>query len=180
MTLKAIKRRLRRRRRTGRKRTVKVVKREPNGRAQREPQEPMLPTQERLEKVAGGVDLEETDRAGVRVVRIKHECLLDALRTAGDLGTARTGERRYAAGMWLRRLYLRTQQPVVVGAYGHQTAAAHEMSDEMAEAHATYNRTIIAMGDKFCVLRDVCCHDTRRGTVSLQYALDYLADWRGM
>lgn len=174
MTKSALKRK-----RAGRKRAAKVLRREANGRAQRGPVEPLMPTPERIAK-GGVIDLVETMQAGVRCARVKHECLLDVLRDCGDLGKGQEATRRYDAGLWLRRLYLRTHEPVVVGAYGDQTAAAYEISDELAAAHSIYRRAMLALGPEFGALRQVCCQDQPARLDTLKRGLDRLANWRGI
>ena len=138
-----------------------------------------MPTPERLAK-GGAIDLEETIHAGILRARAKYSCLLDVLMDCGDLGESTVAARRYDAGIWLRRLYIRTREPSVVGAYGHQSAAAYEMSDELAAAHSLYRRTMLAMGPEFGVVRQVCCDDRPGRLALLTRALDRLANWRGL
>lgn len=109
----------------------------------------------------------------------KHECLLDVLHDCGDLGAPGIGARRYDAGLWLRRLYLRTHDERVIWRYDTLGRDQSEMSDEMAAAHGLYRRTMLAMGPEFGVLRQVCCDDRPRQLSYLLRALDRLADWRG-
>lgn len=136
-------------------------------------------TRERWSK-SNALKLEETIHAGVLRARAKYACLLDVLHDCGDLGEGPPGARRYDAGLWLRRLYLRTHDEHVIWRYDTLGRDQSEMSDELAAAHALYRRTMLAMGPEFGVLRQVCCDD-RPGRLSLlQRALDRLADWRGI
>ena len=168
--------------RRGRKR--KAGPRERSGRLQRSAAEPDHGTRERWAQ-SGGLELEETIVAGVRRARARYECLLDVLYARGDLGGGPEAVRRYDAGLWLRRLYLRTHKRTVASRYettnrdlvGRQLA---EMSDELAYAQALYRRTLLAMGPDFGVLRSVCCDDRPSRLSLLLRALDRLADWRGL
>lgn len=168
--------------RRGRKR--KSGARERSGRLKRGGFEPDHGTRERWAH-GGGMELEETIVAGLHRARAKYECLLDVLHARGDLGSARDATRRYDAGLWLRRLYLRTHKRTVGSRYdvvdrdkiGRQQT---EMSDDLAVAHRLYRRTMLAMGSDFGVLRLVCCDDRPSRLNLLHRALDRLADWRGM
>ncbi len=136
-------------------------------------------TEERWRR-GGGLELAETIEAGILQARARYECLLDLLHKRGDLGEGPSGSRRHDAGLWLRRLYLRTHGERLVWSYDQLGRDHSEMSDEQARVHGLYRRTMLAMGPEFGVLRRACCDDRPTRLSLLRRALDQLADWRGL
>ena len=110
------------------------------------------------------------------------ECLLDAMREAGTLGSELDrSNRRHAAGLWLRRLYQGVMMPrVTMDLSRDGDRGQAEMSDRQAARHSLYCRTIKALGPDWKMIRQVCCEDRRVFSPRLLPALDRLADWRGM
>ena len=139
------------------------------------------PTPERLTK---GDDIVpyETEDAGVFAHQNATECQLDRMYHQGRLGDQEhEGKRRYDAGMWLRKLYLKTHPTEGVMGYHDAGKDQGEMTDQMAWNLKCFMDTARHMGLYWRHLDQVCCMNCGYGTVdTLLEALDALADHRGM
>ncbi len=155
-------------------------------RSSRAPADPAVaaPTAERLAKGPAIVRV-ETIAAGVTVPFNKEECLLDRLYRRAWLGPpgGDAARRRLEAGLWLRRLYVKTHDLAEgVWRYHEGGRDQSEMTDRQAWNHKCYLDTARALGAHWRPLEAACCLDrvSVRSAGALQRALDALADHRGM
>ena len=134
------------------------------------------PTQERMAK--SPMKLSATDVHNDYTWRLDTECELDRLKESGLLEP--DTERRYAAGIGLRSLYLRLYSSEGVGSYTktpvHETG---EMDDEYAWNFKAWLDTQRALPRYWKTLHTVCCEDARYPYIhAIQDALDELARHR--
>lgn len=127
-----------------------------------------------------------TEDAGIDATLILDECLLDTLKFAGQLDGPKQEDvqRRYDAGIWLRRLFGRAGLRRRVGmSFEPRSPSEPAMSDARAWNFRCWKETMQDMGRYRFVLQRVCCFDEMPGSYSLLdlvHGLDKLADLRGL
>lgn len=127
------------------------------------------------------------ERAGDIVMLNKSECSLDEMLHKGWLGGRQDdAERRHAAGMWLRELFLRLHQSIGVASYHDAWHRFTDISSNMSDVDCWNFKALLDtrefMGSLWKPLDAVCIMDRRykKPWPLLQDALDVLADYRGL
>ena len=126
-------------------------------------------------------------RAGEVVMLNKSECSLDDMLHRGWLGGRQEdAERRHAAVMWLRELWLGLHQSIGIASYHDAKSKFSDLSCHMTEVESWNLGCLMDtkefMGLHWRPLDAVCIMDRRYGTSwpALCEALDILADYRGI
>lgn len=126
-------------------------------------------------------------KAGEVVMLNQSECSLDDMLHRGWLGGRQEdAERRHAAGMWLRELWLKLHGSIGVASYHDAWHRFVDISSNMSQVDAWNFKCLMEtrefMGSLWAVLDAVCIQDVRyrRPSSRLQDALDVLAEHRGL
>ena len=159
-----------------------------------DPPDRQLPTPERFRKGDNIIEISVLkedkggykEKAGELVAFNATECSLDLMYHRGHLGSQEDAERRHAAGMWLRQLFLRLHKSTGVASYHDAWFKFTDLSSDMDEISCWNFRCLMDtkefMGSHWRPLDCVCIMDRRyaKAWPQLQDALDILADWRGI
>ncbi len=160
-----------------------------------EPPDRQLPPPERFRKGDNIIEISVLhegkagykSKAGELVAFNATECSLDLMYHRGHLGNRQDdAERRHAAGMWLRQLFLKLHGSIGVASYHDAWHHFTDISSHMSEVDAWNFKCMLDtrehMGSMWRPLECVCIMDRRYGKAwpALHNALDVLADYRGI
>lgn len=126
-------------------------------------------------------------RAGELVMLNRSECSLDDMLHKGWLGGRQdVADRRHAAGMWLRQLFLSLHGSIGVASYHDAWHRFADISSNMKDVDCWNFKCLLDtrefMGSMWKPLDCVCIMDRRykKPWPALHDALDLLADYRGL